>query len=136
MCVVEISPDVQQVRQAHTRRKILDPAEAAHELFVVGMNRREFKTLIADGGVPEGPGTAVKSVREFNGPDVYRLSGNSFATQDAIRAPAFEIAAGHHHVPGGDGIKIANGQECPNEWQEERRGEQGVLDGQTPLTSR
>src|SRR6185503_9462879 len=46
--VIEIAPNAQQVRQSYTGRKVLDATKLSHELFVTGMNRREFKTLITD----------------------------------------------------------------------------------------
>ena len=38
-----------------------------------------------------------------------------------------EIAAGHHHVPRRDRVEIADKQKRPEQRQEDRRGEDGVL---------
>src|ERR1041384_2506452 len=97
------------------------------------MNGIEFETAVVDGGVDHGPGTAVERVSEVDWSDVDGLAGDGFAAQGAVTAAPLEIAAGHHHVPGGEGIEVAHKQKRPEEWHEDRRRENGVFSDQAPL---
>ena len=55
---------------------------------------------------------------------------------ETIDIPAIEIAAGHHHVPCGDRVEIADGEKRPQQRQKDRQGEYGVFDYEAPLTWR
>src|SRR6188508_2052243 len=98
------------------------------------MDRRQLETLIANSGVDHGPRAAVHRVRQLDRGNVDSLTGNSFAAQDAVTASSLQIAAGHHHVPYGDRIKIAYEQEGPNQRQKNRRCKNDVFGEQSSLT--
>src|ERR1044072_4831591 len=107
-------------------RKLLGAARCGPERDVGWERVVDGELFVLDRRADQRPVAPAQSVCEFGGRKVYVFAAYGLTAHAVIGSAAAEVAAGHHHRRGREGVDVPDSEEGVEERREERGRQKSV----------